>query len=105
MKIKEFLDGSGVYTAPASQISAKTWFIRDPKRHADGVVSPLLHICERELDPDVAVPTYVLTTAVVRWDFFHGRYWCKGCKKEWNKEVGLRAIWSDGLGTGDEGHC
>ena len=107
MSIREFLEGSGVYTVPAHEISDSVIFIRDPKDCTDEEVGPLLHICENVLDPDIAIPTRVLTTEVIRWDFYHGHYYCLGCKEIWdrNDEAGLRAIWSDGYGTGDEGQA
>jgi len=105
MKIREALDGSGIYRVPCSQVGPKTWFVRDPKKSKDGEVAPLLHICDRDTDPNAATPTLVIMTDPVRWDSFHGHYYCTGCKQTWKDEVGLRAIWEDGYGTGDEGRA
>jgi hypothetical protein len=105
MSIKAY--DSGVYTAPVKSISKNVWFMRDPEGGDDEEVGPLLHICEKNIDPDVHEPTYVLITGVVKWDFAKGHYWCLGCKKTWDRdnELGLRAIWSDGFGSGDEGQA
>ena len=105
MSIEEYREGTGVYTVPASQISDNVLFIRDPKKHTDEEIAPLLHICHKEIDPERELPTYVLETEVVRWDFYHGFYYCQGCNETWDRDDrdGLMAIWSDGYGTGDEG--
>jgi hypothetical protein len=103
--MKEWIEGSGVYKVAVSALPAHAWFVRDPEMYDDAKLAPLLHICEKDLDPASAEPTWCILTDEVKWDFFHGRYFCRGCKKSWGKndEAGLRAIWSDGLGTGDEG--
>lgn len=102
MKIQEYLEGSGIYTVPKSQIAEKTWFVRDPKMGKSNEVGPLLHICNREDERGSYPPMLVIMTDVVRWDFWVGHYYCTGCKETWSDEEGLRAIWEDGYGTGDE---
>ena len=105
--MKEWIAGSGVYKVKVSQLPAEALFVRDPEMYEDEEVSPLLHICEQDLDPASAIPTWVILTEEVRWDAYYGRYFCKGCKETWDAsdEDGLRAIWSDVLGTGDEGQA
>jgi hypothetical protein len=102
--MKEWIEGSGVYRVPVEELPKDAWFVRDPKRYENEEVQPLLHICEQDLDTGDTT-TWLILTARVRWDFHRGLYYCTGCKKTWNStnENGLRAIWSDGLGTGDEG--
>lgn len=102
MKITEYLEGSGVYRVPLAQVGPKTWFVRDPKKSTPGKMAPLLHICEREEERRSYPPMLVITTDPVRWDFVKGHYYCTGCKQTWSDETGLRAIWEDGFGTGDE---
>jgi len=106
--MKEFIVGSGVYKVSVKDLPQEAWFVRDPELYEDEDVSPLLHICEKDLDPTPGCePTWVIMTEEVKWDFFHGHYYCKGCRQTWdeNDEAGLKAIWSDGLGTGDEGQA
>lgn len=102
MMIREFLDGSGVYSVPLSQVGPNVWFVRDPKKSTIEKVAPLLHICEREVDLRTSPQMLTITTDPVRWDFHRGCYYCTGCKQTWKDEAGLRAIWEDGFGTGDE---
>lgn len=105
--MREFIEGSGVYVVPVSKLPADSRFLRDPNLCGDEDLGPLLHICEQDLDPAAAVPSWMILTDEVKWDFYHGFYFCKGCKELWDEddEEGLRAIWSDGYGTGDEGHA
>jgi hypothetical protein len=105
MSIKEWIEGSGVYKVSAAELPESAWFVRDPGACEDGESPPLLHICEKDLDPHGAEPMWLIMTEKVVWDFYHGYYFCQGCKQTWdeNDEAGLRAIWSDGLGTGAEG--
>ncbi len=105
--IEEFLEGTGVYKVSVALLPATTIFMRDPALHENNNLGPLLHICEKDLDPSESNPTWMLMTEHVRWDFYHGHYQCMGCKEIWDRENegGLKAIWSDGFGTGDEGHA
>jgi len=105
MGIKEFVEGSGVYVVPVAELPLTAWFIRDKSKVVAGELAPLLHVCERDLDPDCHEPTYVVTTGVMRWDTMNGYYRCQGCKKRWQTEEELKAVWEDGLGTGDEAHA
>ena len=107
MSIQEYIEGSGVYIVPLKELPPCVLFIRDPKGSTTNEMGPLLHICKKEIDPAIAEPTLVLETARVTWDFYYGFYLCTGCKKTWDRddEDGLRAIWSDGYGTGDEGQA
>ena len=100
----ERIDGSGIYKSPGKELPKDAWFVRDPNLRDNEGVRPLLHICEQDLDTGDP-STWVILTERVRWDFTHGRYYCTGCGEIWDSkdENGLRAIWSDGLGTGDEG--
>ena len=112
--MREFVEGSGIYKIPMEDLPAEAWFVRDPhmKRRKTWLDvgdraerPPLLHICERELDRDVEDPMWFIVTSAVRWNSYHGHYQCEGCKTTWGSEDtdGLKAIWSDGLGSGDEG--
>ena len=104
MKIKEFLKEAGLYTVPAIQLPETAWFVRDPKiMREKGTPGPLLHICERDRVEVDGADVYMIITEEVKWDSFYGYYECKGCHQKWASEEGLRAIWEDGYGTGDEG--
>ncbi len=113
MSLKEFVEGSGVYHILASELPLTAWFIRDTRGKGSTLeignekwkFYPLLHVCERDLDPDCHTPTYVVSTGLMRWDTMQGYYHCLGCKKRWRTEAELKAVWEDGLGTGDEGHA
>jgi hypothetical protein len=102
--MNEWIEGSGVYKVLVSDLPEDALFVRDPKAYATDGVPPLLHICEKDLDTASIKPTWMILTDVVRWDHYHGYYFCTGCKEQWDSdnEAGLKAIWSDGLGTGDE---
>jgi hypothetical protein len=103
MKMKEWIEGSGIYKVSARQLPDTAWFVRDTNLVQEGEFAPLLHICEKDLDPAaVKEPTYVIMTEEVIWDGYNGWYYCKGCKQKWQTEEELRAVWEDGLGTGYE---
>jgi hypothetical protein len=103
--MREFVEGSGsgVYIIEASMLPKDVLFLRDPALKNDEGLGPLLHICEKGLSHG----EYTILTGVVRWDFCQGHYRCEECKETWDAsdEDGLRAIWSDGYGTGDEGQA
>jgi hypothetical protein len=105
MKIKEWIQGSGIYSVPAASISDEAWFLRDPKLLKDGEVGPLLHICTRDLDPGFEEATYVITTGHVRFNPLQGYYMCLACKEAFTSEEQLQGVWEDGFGTGDEAHA
>lgn len=98
MKIDEWVKDSGIYKVSPDTIGPHTWFLRKPD--VDGEVQPLLHICERDLDP--GGDTYICLTGRVRWELVKGWYWCVECKQTFKTEEELRAVWEDGKGTGDE---
>jgi hypothetical protein len=109
MKIEDLLENVGVYKVQAKDMPDSVWFVREPygkEDRKDGDMGPLLHICERDIERGSEPPMVVIMTDVVKWDFFYGHYYCTGCKETWDEkdDAGLRAIWSDGFGTGDEGH-
>jgi hypothetical protein len=89
--MKEFVEGSGsgVYIIDASKMPKDALFLRDPAMKSDEDLGPLLHICEKGLS---------------QGEYTMGHYKCGECKEVWDAsdESGLRAIWSDGYGTGDE---
>ena len=94
---------SGVYVIDARKLPEHVLFLRDPALREDDNLGPLLHVCEkRRMGAD-----YTILTGAVRWDFFYGYYICEECSDTWDEEdeIGLRAIWSDGYGTGDEGQA
>lgn len=97
MKIEEWVGGSGIYKVSKDTIGEYTEFLR--KNDRDGEVQPLLHICEKDIDPQGE--KYLCLTGVVRWDF-QGWYKCIECKKTFLTQDELEAVWSDGKGTGDE---
>ena len=112
--MNEYVAGSGIYKLYVDELPEDAWFLRDPHTEVEenwlGAGKepgppPLLHICEKELDKDIDTPMWFLITSRVRWDSYHGYYKCEGCKEIWDRNniPGLRAIWSDGLGTGYEG--
>ena len=95
--------GSGVYVLDRGALPDHVLFLRDPELREDDNLGPLLHICEKGLTGG----EYTILTGEVRWDSFHGYYMCQECSDTWDAEdeEGLRAIWSDGYGTGDEGRA
>lgn len=100
MKMLKLLDC--VYSVRQADLPNTKEFIReDPK---NGEIQPLLHICERDIDPTQTIKTVIVVADVVRWDFYYGYYKCQGCKSTWQQPVNLRKIWEDGYGTGDEVH-
>jgi hypothetical protein len=105
MKLREWIEGSGVYSIPASELTDEAWFIRDTRPSKPGQIASLLHICTRDIDPGFEEESYVITTGVVRWNQVQGYYMCLGCKDQFEDEEHLRGIWEDGLGTGDEAHA
>lgn len=107
MSTRELVEGSGIYLVPVEKLPRGSWFLRDPQLKTNEDLGPLLHICEKDLDTQIKEPTWMVITGVVRWDSFYGQYYCGECKEAWDQEneAGLRAIWSDGYGTGDEGQA
>jgi hypothetical protein len=105
MKLKEWIEGSGVYSIPAEDLPEEAWFIRDPQSNRPGQPGPLMHICTRDIDPGFTDESYVITTGHVRWNQVQGYYMCLGCSDKFEDEEHLRGIWEDGLGTGDEAHA
>jgi len=105
--MKEFSDESGVYSVPVEDLPESVWFLRNKIKSKDGKLGKLLHVCERDIDPQSEVPFYVVLAGMVRWDSFRGKYWCEVCKDEWgaDDDEHLRAIWEDGDGIGVEGHA
>ena len=102
--MREFIQGSesGVYVIDADMLPEHVLFIRDPALQTDEGMGPLLHTCEKGQAEGSS--EYTILTGVVRWDTFHGYYYCQECRAIWDRDDkdGLRAIWSDGFGTGDE---
>ena len=105
MKLKEWVEGSGVYTVPVDTLHDEAWFIRDPKLLKDGEIGPLMHICTRDIDPGFEEDMYVISTGHVRWNQIQGYYMCLACKEKFTDEEQLRGVWEDGFGTGDEAHA
>ena len=97
MSINEWVEGSGIYKVSPDTIGPYTWFLR--KKDKGDEVHPLLHICEKDLDP--SGESYLCMTGVVRWDM-RGYYKCIECKQTFSTEDELEAVWEDGKGTGDE---
>ena len=97
MDIREWVHGSGIYKVSADLIEPYDWFIRSDD--VDGEVQPLLHICDKDIDPTGHV--YVCMTGTVRWSIM-GYYWCIDCKQTFFSEDELACVWADGKGTGDE---
>jgi hypothetical protein len=105
MKIKEYVAGSGIFSVPVSQLPRSAWFVRNTSDSKEGELDPLLHVCERDIDPGMREPTYVVMTGVVTWDQINGHYYCQACKHAFRSEEELEAVWEDGLGTGAEGQA
>ena len=102
MRLKEFLKGSGIYKVPRTTLQKAGPFIRADDE--DGKTQPLLHVCERDIDPfDPRI--VVIMCGEMRWDTLYGHYRCQGCKKTFFTEEELGQVWSDGKGTGAEIHC
>ena len=102
MRLTEVVRGSGIYKIPRADIEVDAPFIRSDDK--DGEVQPLLHICERDMDPYEDSIVVVLCSAL-RWDTMYGHYKCQGCKQTFFTAEELRQVWADGKGTGEEIHC
>lgn len=70
----------------------------------NGKVQPLLHVCERDLNPDEP-SVWVILCDEMRWDTMYGHYKCKGCKRTFYTKEELGQVWADGKGTGAEIRC
>ena len=103
MKILEMLDGTGVYKVPVEDLPDWLQFIRCDDK--EGRVQPLLHVCEREVLQKESGHFFVCITGRVFWNWFYGRYECLECKNHFQTNQELCNIWSDGKGTGAEGHA
>ena len=102
MKLIEFVEGSGIYKIPKSQLPELIQFIREDDK--EGKVQPLLHVCERDLDPYEGT-MYIVMCEEIRWDHMYGHYKCPGCKKTFYTKEELALVWADGKGTGAEVEC
>lgn len=102
MKLTEYVEGSGIYKIRKSDLPEMQQFIRDDD--VDGELQPLLHVCERDLDPYEGT-MYVILCDAIRWDTLYGHYKCPGCKKTFYTKEELALVWADGKGTGAEHEC
>ncbi len=102
MRLTEFLKGTGIYKVPRSLLQEQEEFVRGDD--VDGKVQPLLHICERDIDP-YEDSVRVILCEELRWDTMYGHYKCLGCKKTFSTKEELGLVWADGKGTGAEIRC
>jgi hypothetical protein len=102
MKLTEFVEGSGIYKISKVDLPEMQQFIR--AEDVDGEVQPLLHVCERDLDPYEG-NLYIIMTEAIRWDTIYGHYKCTGCKRTFYTKEELALVWADGKGTGAEYEC
>ena len=102
MKLTEFVEGSGIYKVRKVDLPETEQFIRGDD--VEGERQPLLHICERDLDPYEGTTLIVLCDEL-KWDTIYGHYKCKGCKRTFSTRDELAQVWADGLGTGEEVRC
>ena len=92
-----------IYSVKQSDLPNDKEFVRETSK--DGQLQPLLHVCERDLDPTQIIKTWIIICERVHWDFAKGWYMCNGCKKTFSSPQNLRKIWEDGHGTGEEAHA
>ena len=102
MKLTEFVEGSGIYKINKRDLPEMQEFVRTDD--VDGEVQPLLHVCERDLDPYEGT-MYIIMTDEIRWDMLYGHYKCPGCKRTYYTKEELAQVWADGKGTGAEVQC
>lgn len=102
MKLTEYVVGSGIYKIRKVLIPEMEQFMRGDD--VDGKVQPLLHICERDIEPHGG-SYYFIMADKIRWDTMYGHYKCTGCKKTFYTEEQLAQVWADGKGTGAEILC
>ena len=94
---------NGIYSIREENLPPGDEFVRN--HPIDGEIQPLLHICEKDLDPNISHPTYIIVTSPVRWDYYYGHYTCSGCKQTWRTRKELASVWKDGHGTCEEGRA
>ncbi len=103
MKITEFLEGTGVWKVAIEDLPEWQIFIRDDDKKNE--IQPLLHVCEREILKKESGQFYACVCGRVFWNWFLGQYECLECNSEFDTDEELKMVWTDGKGTGVEGHA